>query len=85
VHQSQPLLEPDHHVYAVFGIAVRVLVQVNASHPQTCYWLEVGLGAELGKRVDGEGVVAQDAGLVDLGEDEDLLYAGPGVIVVRRL
>jgi hypothetical protein len=85
LHQSQPLLQSDYDHHAVLRGVIFSLVQVDASDPQARYRLEVGLGAELGQRVDGEGVVAEDACLVDLGEDEDLLDAGAVVVAVRRL
>jgi hypothetical protein len=85
LHQSQPLFKSDYDHHAVLGGVIFSLVQVDASDPQARYRLEVGLRAELGQRVDGEGVVAENTCLVDLGEDEDLLDAGAVVVTVRRL
>jgi hypothetical protein len=73
LYQSQSLLKSNDDNDTVLAVIFIALVQIDASDPKTGYGFEVGLGAELGKGVDGEGIVAEDTGLVDLGEDEDLL------------
>jgi hypothetical protein len=82
LYQPQSFLQANDNNDAIFGLVILLLVQVDASDPQARDRFEVGFGTELGQGVDGEGVVAQDAGLVDLGEDEDLLYSrSVGVVV----
>jgi hypothetical protein len=67
LYQSQSLLQANDNNDAIFGLVILVVVEVDASNPQARDGFEVGFGAELGQGVDGEGVVAQDTGLVDLG------------------
>lgn len=81
--ESQPLLETNDDDGAI--LAPLFLAQVHAANPQTRDGLEGRVWAQLGQRVDGEGVVAQHACLVDVGEDEDLLDAGAGGVIVWRL
>lgn len=69
-----------HHnslVRVIFGRAILV----DATDPNAADgFLGRESRAQLGQRVECEGVIAKDAGLVDVGEQQDLLDAGIGLL-----
>lgn len=83
--QPNPTLQPQHYNHAIVGRVFFVGIQVHAAYPGTCQRLCARVQAQLGQGVEGEGVVAEDAGLVDLGEEEDLLHAGANWMCVHGL
>jgi hypothetical protein len=86
-HHAHPVLEAQHYDHTLVVVAsVHVGILVDTTHPNAIQWLGRWKGrAQFRERVEGQRVVAEDAGLVDLGEEENLLDAGADSIVVGGL
>ena len=86
--EAQALLEANNDDGAIVGAVVGVdvvEVEVDAADPETRDGLEGRVWAQLGQGVEGEGVVAEDAGLIDGGQQEDLLDSWGGRMAGARV
>src|SRR5205814_510839 len=70
----------------LFRLVFWIHILIHTAHPSTTQWLGCGEGgAKFRESVEGEGVVAENACLVDTWQQQDLLYSNVGRIVMRWL